>query len=105
MLLFFELQVDGLRAACENRLAAGLPQGPGWVEAALQLCDQHHHASARLQTLVLRAFMAGVGGWLAREQLHAFVVQYTALLVPGMVRELRDVLTAKCLLTFDLDDD
>jgi hypothetical protein len=71
------------------------------VEVVLQLCDQHHHASARLQTLVLRALMAGVGGWLPQQQLRAYVVQYTALLVPGMVRELRDMLTAKCLLSLE----
>jgi len=97
------LQVDELRAACEDALSKGFSQDLKLLAIALELCCRHPLSSSRLQALGVQALMKGLGSTWSTAAVHDVFVQYRQVLEAGLHMELRDRIVALCMLNLGAD--
>jgi hypothetical protein len=125
-------QVDGLQAACEDRLVAAIEAAPlagataadgctgnggdehaaaaptplpQLLSMALALCGRHAASSSRLRRLLARAFLrASSAPGAAAEVFLPAAAAHRDVLLPAVWEDLRDRLTALCVLNAGRDD-
>jgi hypothetical protein len=97
------VQVDELRAACEDALSKDFSADLKLLAIALELCCRHPLSSSRLQALAVQALMKGLGSTWSAAAVHVMFVRYRQVLEVGLQIELRDRIVALCLL--NLGDD